>query len=90
MDKITFVSDDEQVEFYVLEETRINNTNYILVTDSDVNEDADSEDAQAYIMKDVSAQEETEAVYEFVEDDAELEAVAKVFGEELEDLEIES
>ena len=52
MEKINFVTDDnEEVEFYIIEETRVNGYNYILVTDS---QDEDDEEAEAYILKDVS------------------------------------
>lgn len=49
MEKINFVTDDnEEVEFYIIEETRVNGYNYILVTDS---QDEDDEEAEAYILK---------------------------------------
>lgn len=85
-EKISFVTDDtgEAVEFYVVEETRINNTNYILVTENETDEEAD-----AYILKDTSKAEETEAVYEIVEDDDELEYVSRIFAEILDDIDIE-
>ena len=71
--------DGETKEFFVEEETRLNNTSYLLVCDSmDV-------ETQAYIMKDVSAPEDIESIYEFVVDDAELNAVAGIFSELLED-----
>ena len=85
MEKIQFVTDDnEVVDFYILEETRINGINYILVTDSE-----DDEEAEAYILKDTSSEESIEASYEFVEDDNEISAVGKVFEELLEDIELE-
>ena len=56
---------------------------YILVTESEEDE------AEAYILKDVSAEDEAEAVYEMVEDDAELEMVSGLFAELLEDVDIE-
>ncbi len=85
MEKITFAGDgDETLEFYVLEETRINGVDYILVTESD---DEESE-AECYILKDVSKDGDAESVYEAVEDDMELEAVMRVFEELLEDTEI--
>lgn len=81
MEKLTFaVSEDETVTFFVLEQTRINNMNYLLVTDSEEDE------ADAYILKDVSGPSDTEAVYEMVEDETELESVAKVFAEEVSDI----
>lgn len=87
MEKLTFVTEDmESVDFYILEETRVNGTNYLLVTDS---EDEEAEETQAYILKDTSEPEEAEAVYEFVEDEEELEAVSKIFGELLDDVDLE-
>ena len=45
-------------------------------------------DGEALILKDVSAAEDTEAIYEIVEDDTELDAVAAVFANILEDIEL--
>lgn len=85
MEKITFAGEgDEVLEFYVLEQTKLNGTDYILVTETD-DEEAD---AECYILKDVSNDQETESVYEAVEDEVELDAVMKVFEELLEDTEI--
>ena len=85
MEKIKFTDPDtgECLEFYVLEQTRINNRDYLLVT---VDEDGDSD---AFVLKDLSEDTEKEAVYEIVEEEAELEAIAKVFSEILEDVDIE-
>ena len=83
MEKIIFETEDGAVEFYVLDETKINNTNYILVADSMEDE------AEAMILKDVSTQEDSEAVYVPVEDDTELDAVAGVFAESLGDITFE-
>lgn len=86
MEKIEFITDDnEVVNFYILEETRINGVNYILVTDSE-----EDEDAEAFILKDTSSAQNMEASYEFIEDDNELEAVGKVFSELLEDIDLEN
>ncbi len=83
MEKLQFtLSDGESAEFYVLEQTRINGIDYLLVTDSQ------EEEAQCYIMKDVSAQADPEAVYVMVENEEELGYVANVFQEELEEIEI--
>lgn len=85
MDQITITDENgESIDFYVLEESRINGTDYILVTDSE-----EDEDGEAYILRDCSRESDAEAVYEFVEDDTELEALYKVFEELLEDVEIE-
>ncbi len=83
-EKITFETEDGQKdEFYVVEETRLNGVNYLLVADSE------EEDAECLILKDMSAEDEQEALYVMVEDDVELEAVMKVFAELLEDVVIE-
>ena len=81
--KFTFEETKEEVEFFVLEQTRISGKNYILVTDSEEDE------AECLILKDTSAAEDTESVYEIVEDDVELSGVLKVFEELLEDVDIE-
>ncbi|MDY4769827.1 MAG: DUF1292 domain-containing protein [Lachnospiraceae bacterium] len=84
MDKIKFIEDDgEVVEFFVEEQARIGGKTYLLVSDSQ------EEEAQAYIMKDVSEETDSEACYEFVEDDLELEAVTSVFQQMLDDVDIE-
>ena len=87
MEKLTFVTEDqESVDFYIIEETRVNGINYLLVTES---EDEEDEEAEAYILKDTSKAEDTEAVYEFVESEEELDAVSRIFAELLEDMELE-
>ena len=85
MEKIKFMSEEmnEEVDFYVLEQTKVGGVSYILVTDSE------EDDAECLILKDLSKVEEDESVYEVVEDDTELLAVSKVFEELLEDVDIE-
>ena len=85
MEKIKFVFEEtkEEVEFFVLEQTKVNGSSYILVTDSEEDE------AECLILKDMSAAEDTESLYEIVEDEVELSAVLKVFEELLEDVDIE-
>ncbi|MBQ0028372.1 MAG: DUF1292 domain-containing protein [Lachnospiraceae bacterium] len=81
LEKITFCPDgDEPVDFFVLEQTKISGVNYILVTDF---EDGDGE---ALILKDMSAENEPESLYQIVSDDNELQAVAGVFEDLLEDV----
>lgn len=85
-EKITLQTDaGERVDFYVLEETRINGMNYILVTDSG----EEDEDGECYILKDVSGAEDSDAVYEFVEQDDELDYLFRIFTELMEDMDIE-
>ncbi|MBR2949510.1 MAG: DUF1292 domain-containing protein [Lachnospiraceae bacterium] len=84
MEKIIFcLEDGETAEFFVLEQTRLGGIDYILVTDSD------DEEGEALILKDISAPEDTEAVYEIVEDDNELDAVAAIFADMLDDVDLE-
>ncbi|NBK92396.1 DUF1292 domain-containing protein [bacterium 1XD21-13] len=84
MEKITFIQEEtgEETEFFVLEETRLNGRDYILVADSE------EEDAQALILKDLSSDGDQEAIYEIVEDDQELECVMDIFEQLLEDVDI--
>lgn len=85
MEKIRFMSEEiqEEVEFFVLEQTKVNGVSYILVTDSE------EDDAECLILKDTSEETSSDSVYEIVEDDVELTAISKVFEELLEDVEIE-
>lgn len=84
MEKIKFMSEEmQETDFYVLEQTKVNGVSYILVTDSG------EDDAECLILKDTSAEDDKESVYEIVEDVTELGAVLKIFEELLEDIEIE-
>ncbi len=83
MEKIKFTLDTkENVEFYVLEQTKLGGNQYILVTD------VPEGDGEALVLKEVAGQESKESVYEVVEDDTELSAVAAVFESLLEDVEL--
>lgn len=83
MGKLTFITDDnENVELYIIEETRANGVNYLLVTDSSDEEDTD---AECYILKDTSSEADADAVYEFVEDDTEFDAISRIFAELMDD-----
>ena len=83
MEKITFTPQEGgAVEFYILEQTMIGGTNYLLVTDSE------SGDGEALILCDVSAPEDPEAVYEIVDDDGTLNAVAAVFEKIMDDIDM--
>ncbi len=82
MEKITFTLDTgERVGFYVLEQTILGGDQYILVTDTQEG------DGSALILKKTSERGK-ECVYEVVEDDIELSAVAEVFESLLEDIEL--
>ena len=83
MEKIVFQTETEEaVEFYVLEQTRIGGIDYILVTDTT------EDDAEALILRDMSQAGEEQALYEIVTDDEELNAVASVFENMLDDIEL--
>ena len=61
---------------------RISGVNYILVADSE------EDDGEALILKEIFPKDgEEEALYEIVDDDDELNAVARVFQEMLDDVE---
>lgn len=85
MEKIRFRSEEIQgdIEFFVLEQTKVNGVSYILVTDSQ------EEDAECLILKDIAEETASDSIYEIVDDDVELTAISKVFEELLEDIEIE-
>ena len=85
MEKVKFMPAGEEraEEFYVLEQTMIGGISYLLVTDKEEG------DGEAWILKDLSKDGETEALYEMVEDQVELEAVGRIFAEMLEDVDLE-
>ena len=66
----------------MLEQTRLGGINYILVTD------VEDGDGDAFILKDLSDETSEEAIYEIVDDDAELDAVATVFENLLDDIDL--
>lgn len=83
MEKIKFQSEDGIIEFFVEEQTTVAGITYLLVSDSQ------DDEANAYIMKDVSEEGSEEASYEMVEDDEELVAISKVFEQMLDDVDLE-
>ena len=85
-DEIIFISEDgEEVTFRVLEETRLGGINYLLVATID---ESEAEEAEALILKDISAETDEDAVYDIVEDEKEIELVAGIFKELLDDIEL--
>lgn len=86
--KIPFITENgEVVDLYVLEETTLQGVHYILVTE-DLEDD--DEEALVVIMKGNKQQDEDEfAVYEIVENENELQVVAKLFAELMEDVDFE-
>ena len=89
--KITFIpeGEDEPVDFYVLDEATLRGSHYLIVTDSDPDEVGGDVEGEASILIDRSAEDDEEAVYEFVSDDAEMAAVAELFRDTLDDLGID-
>ena len=77
VDMVAYTADETgaEVPLFVLEETKINGMYYLLAADT---EDGDGD---CYILKDVSRPEDTEAVYEPVENDSEAEYVFRIFQE---------
>ena len=83
-EKIVFYTDTDEIEFYVIEQTRINDVNYILVADSM------DDEAEALILKETVNEEDAEdVIYSEIEDDSELESISRVFSEILDDIDLE-
>ena len=82
MEKIRFqVPDSEEtVDFYVVEQTKINGMNYLLVTEEEEG------DCDAFILKEISGEDAQELSYEMVESEEELEYISKIFASILEDV----
>ena len=71
MQSINFITDEgEEIPFYITEQTTLAGKDFLLVTDSDTDED----EAEVYIMQEISDQDD-QTVFEFVEDEAQLEAL---------------
>ena len=85
---ITLTDEDgSELTFYILEQTELGGQTYLLVTDSD----EDEEDAEALILREIVTDTESgsaEVVYETVEDETTLSALSKLFEELLEDVDI--
>lgn len=83
MEKVKFLLDTEEcAEFYVLEQTKLGGKQYILVTD------VPDGDGEALILKETTGAAQQESIFEIVEDDTELSAVAAVFENLLDDVEL--
>ncbi|MCR4744121.1 MAG: DUF1292 domain-containing protein [Lachnospiraceae bacterium] len=85
MEKLTFTSDDgEAIEYFVVAETTIKGTDYLLVTEENEG------DTDALILKRIPDDDNTEeAVYEGVSDENELSIAMEAFSKLLEDIEFE-
>lgn len=83
MEKISFAgANGDSIDFYVIEKTTLGGVDYMLVTESE------TEDADAYVLKDVSDTKDSEGIYEIVEDEKELEAVGQIFQSLLDDIDL--
>ena len=74
MEKIKFMSEEmhEEVEFYVLEQTKVNGVSYILVTDSE------EDDAECLILQDNSGGQTAASEKAKVEEDLQLTAISRL------------
>ena len=86
---ITF-EDGDEVEFFVLEQTELMGTIYYLVAPVEDEED-EEEEGECFILKEnTNADKDDEfGVYEFVEDEEELESLLPIFEEVLGDDDVE-
>jgi len=83
MEKVTFQkNENETVEYYILEQTRISGVNYLLVTDTEEG------DGEAVILKEVSAAEDEIGGYTDDLTEEEFEAVVPIFENLLEDIDL--
>lgn len=83
LEKITLTIEDEEIDLYILEQTRIGGINYLLATEEETG------DGEAYILKDLSQDGDEDSVLEFVEEDSEFDAVAGVFASMMDDVDFE-
>ena len=83
MEKVIFTDPEtnEKIEFFVIEQTQINGTKYLLVAEDD------AEDSPAYILEEIE-DDDNDIVYSFVEDDESLESLGKIFAELLDDADV--
>ena len=82
---ITF-DDDEEVEFYVLEQTQLMGVTYYLVAPAA----DDEEEGDCYILKEEDTGDEAGmGTYTFIDDERELENLFPIFEELLEDSDME-
>ena len=83
MEKVTFQkNENETVEYYILEQTRISGVNYLLVTDTE------EDDGEAVILKEVSSAEDEISGYTDDLTEEEFEAVVPIFENLLEDVDL--
>ncbi len=81
--ELTF-EDGEVVEFYVLEQTMLMGNQYFLVVPVE-----ETEEDECYILKENIDDDDEYGMYDFVEDERELESLFPIFKELLEDSDTE-
>lgn len=83
---IPFYTDDGgEVELAILEQTRINGINYLLVSP----QTDDAEDEYAFLLKESGQASQLESTYEEVRDEEEMLSVLKIFEQLMEDMDFE-
>ena len=86
MESIPFVTEEgEEIEFYILEQTTVNGTTYLLVEEGG----EDFGETEVYLMKILPGNDEDDMeTCVFVEDETELTSVSAIFEQLLEDTDI--
>ena len=82
--RIVLNTDEGEISLYVIEQTRVNGVDYLLASDTEEDE------ANCWLLKDISAAADEEAVYEEVTDPDETDALLKIFETLLEDTEFQT
>lgn len=87
MDKIPFIFEEtgEEVVFAILSTVQYKEVAYLMVVDED---ELDDDDVTAYILK-ATAIDGEDVIYDIVDDDDEIDAVAPLLEEALEDFDLE-
>ena len=80
-----YTEDGEEIELAILEQTRINGINYLMV--SPVEEEG--EDIYAFLLKESGSGDSSESTYEEVLDEEEMLSVSKIFEQLMEDIDFE-
>lgn len=82
MEVIEFYNPDtEETEvYYVIEKTTLSNVNYYLAVEAEEYESDSEEEAMAYIFKETGEDGE-DLILERIEDDKEIDSIAKIFSE---------
>lgn len=78
--KINIIDEEgNEIELIIIETAKFEGRDYILASESD----------NAYILKDVSEDKDSDSIYEFVDDEKELDMLADVFSELISDMDID-